>query len=78
MALNIWPERVREVCRRDRSIAIAHGLESLCEVEGRASERKRKKKSDKTKAQRLAKGKAVGVLEKILDGTEKQSKEIDR
>ena len=31
MAYTIWPERVREVCRRDRSIAIAHGLESLFE-----------------------------------------------
>jgi hypothetical protein len=31
MAYTIWPERVREVCRRDRSIAIAHGLEALYE-----------------------------------------------
>lgn len=70
MAMNIWPERVREVCRRDRSIAIAHGLESLYEVEVPDSKRKRKKKSDKTKAQRLSKGKAAGVLRTILDGTE--------
>jgi len=33
MSYNIWPDRVREVCRRDRSIAIAHGLEDICEVE---------------------------------------------
>ena len=32
MAYTLWPERVREVCRHDRSIAIAHGLEELCEV----------------------------------------------
>jgi hypothetical protein len=32
MAYTIWPARVKEVCRRDRSIAIAHGLEALCEV----------------------------------------------
>ena len=25
-AYTLWPERVKEVCRRDRSIAIAHGL----------------------------------------------------
>lgn len=31
MALAIWPERVRETCRADRSIAIAHDLESLYE-----------------------------------------------
>jgi len=33
LAYTIWPDRVREVCKRDRSIAIAHGLEDLCEVE---------------------------------------------
>ena len=27
LAYTIWPDRVREVCRKDRSIAIAHGLE---------------------------------------------------
>jgi hypothetical protein len=32
MALNIWPERVKQICRRDRSIAIAHGLEELYEA----------------------------------------------
>jgi hypothetical protein len=32
LAYAIWPERVREVCKRDRAIAIAHGLEELCEV----------------------------------------------
>ena len=31
MAYTIWPERAHEVCRRDRSIAIAHGLEELYE-----------------------------------------------
>lgn len=33
LAYTIWPDRVREVCKRDRSIAIAHGLEDLCEVQ---------------------------------------------
>ena len=33
IAYQLWPERVKERCRTDRSIAIAHGLESLCEVE---------------------------------------------
>lgn len=31
LALAIWPERVREVCKRDKSIAIAHELEDLYE-----------------------------------------------
>jgi hypothetical protein len=33
LAYTIWPDRVREVCKRDRSIAIAHGLEELCETQ---------------------------------------------
>jgi len=40
MAYTIWPDRVREVCRRDRSIAVAHGLEDLCEVEAPAPKKK--------------------------------------
>ena len=31
MAHNIWPQRVSEACRKDKSIAIAHGLENLHE-----------------------------------------------
>jgi len=40
LAHTIWPDRVREVCKRDRSIAIAHGLEGLCEVEAPESKKK--------------------------------------
>jgi len=32
IAYQLWPERVKEKCKRDRSLAIAHGLEDLCEV----------------------------------------------
>jgi hypothetical protein len=32
MAYTIWPARVREQCTKDRSLAIAHGLEDLCKV----------------------------------------------
>jgi len=39
-AYTIWPDRVRKVCRTDRSIAIAHGLEDLCEVEAPESKKK--------------------------------------
>lgn len=40
IAYQLWPERVRERCKKDRSIAIAHGLEDLYEVEAHASEKK--------------------------------------
>jgi hypothetical protein len=33
IAYQLWSERVEELCRKDRSIAIAHGREDLCEVE---------------------------------------------
>jgi hypothetical protein len=33
LAFSIWPNRVREKCKTDRSLAIAHGLEELCTVE---------------------------------------------
>ncbi|OPY85800.1 MAG: hypothetical protein A4E72_01831 [Syntrophus sp. PtaU1.Bin208] len=31
IAYQLWPERVQEACKKDRSIAIAHNLEHLCE-----------------------------------------------
>lgn len=40
LAYAIWPDRVREVCRTDRSIAIAHGLEDLCEVKAPGAKKK--------------------------------------
>lgn len=32
LAYRIWPDRAEKVCKADRSIAIAHGLEAICEV----------------------------------------------
>lgn len=32
LALSIWPDRVRQKCKTDRSLAIAHKLENLCEL----------------------------------------------
>ena len=32
LAYTIWPDRVREKCKSDRSLAIAHELESICET----------------------------------------------
>jgi hypothetical protein len=46
LAYSIWPDRVREVCRHDRSIAIAHGLEELCEVTAKPAKKKRSQKEE--------------------------------
>ena len=44
IAYVLWPERVREVCKTDKSIAIAHGLESVyTEVAGKKVKGNRKK-----------------------------------
>lgn len=50
LAYSIWPERVREKCKKDRSLAIAHGLESLCEgtSTGENAKPRRKRKSKAT------------------------------
>ncbi len=44
LAYAIWPKRVEEMCKKDRSIAIAHGLEHLCQVEPPKPKGKRGKK----------------------------------
>ena len=48
LAYTIWPNRVREKCKKDRSLAIAHSLESICEVK---TPEKKAKKSKTTKMQ---------------------------
>jgi len=43
LAYSIWPERVREKCKSDKSLAIAHDVEELY-VEPSASTKKKKTK----------------------------------
>ncbi len=43
LAMSMWPDRVVEVCKKDRSIAIAHGKEELCPAEPPTATRGRKK-----------------------------------
>ena len=46
--MNYWPERVREKCKTDKSLAIAHSLEDLY-IEPEAAPKKtrgRKKKEE--------------------------------
>ena len=54
LAYSLWPDRVREKCKTDRSLAIAHGLEDLCEVKAPV---KKTKKSKKTKNE----GRSAGI-----------------
>jgi len=46
LAYSIWPERVTKKCKKDLSMAIAHGLENICEI---------KPKEIKAKATKTAK-----------------------
>ncbi len=46
LAMAMWPERVLAVCKKDRSIAIAHGREDLCPAEPPKATRGRKRKAD--------------------------------
>ena len=45
LAYTIWPERVKDACKTDRSMAIAHGLEHLCTIEAPKAKAKRKVKA---------------------------------
>ena len=45
LAYTIWPERVKDACKSDRSMAIAHGLEHLCTIEAPKTKAKRKAKA---------------------------------
>ena len=44
LAYSIWPDRVREKCRTDKSLAIAHGLEELYQEPEKPMKKKRGKK----------------------------------
>lgn len=47
LAMNYWPERVREKCKTDKSLAIAHGLENLyIELEAAPKKTRGRKKKE--------------------------------
>jgi hypothetical protein len=48
LAYSIWPDRVTEKSKVDRSMAIAHGLEHLCSVQASQSKAKRSRKKEAT------------------------------
>jgi hypothetical protein len=45
LAYSLWPDRVREKCKRDKSLAIAHGLEELYQEPSATAGKKRGRKS---------------------------------
>lgn len=45
LAYSIWPERVKEKCKSDKSLAIAHDLEDLYEEPPEKPKKKRRKKA---------------------------------
>ncbi len=47
LAYTLWPDRVRKKCKKDLSMAIAHGLEAICEV--KPKEKKKSKTPEKPK-----------------------------
>jgi DNA-binding Lrp family transcriptional regulator len=49
LAYSIWPDRVTQKCRKDLSMAIAHGLEDICEVKPKETKAKAKKAPAETK-----------------------------
>ena len=40
LAYSIWPDRVTKKCRKDLSMAIAHGLENICEIKSKEKKAK--------------------------------------
>jgi hypothetical protein len=51
LAFSIWPERVTKKCKKDMSMAIAHGLEEICEVKPKEKKEKKAAKSTKLNIQ---------------------------
>ena len=45
MAYALWPDRVREKCKTDKSLAIAHSLEELYEAPAPTAKKKRAQKA---------------------------------
>jgi hypothetical protein len=50
LAHSLWPARVREKCKKDRSLAIAHDLEDLCEIQAPVPKKRAAKKAAKKMA----------------------------
>lgn len=51
LAYSIWPDRVTKKCKKDLSMAIAHGLEDICEVKPKEKKEKKVAKPKKHASQ---------------------------
>jgi hypothetical protein len=54
LAHTIWPQRVEKACEKDRSVAIAHGLERLCKVQPPKAKKRGKKAVENDEDDRAA------------------------
>jgi ribosomal protein L32 len=63
LAYTLFPARAREKCKTDRSIAIAHGLEDLCQVQAPVP----KKKTSKSRRNMRRSHHALGKVNVIID-----------
>jgi hypothetical protein len=52
LALTLRPNEVREKCKKDRSLAIAHNLEDLCEIKAPEPKKKAAKNAAKKKGKK--------------------------
>lgn len=52
LAYSIWPDRVTKKCKKDLSMAIAHGLEDICEVKPKEKKEKKVAQPKKNATQR--------------------------
>lgn len=55
LAYSIWPARVKTKCKKDLSLAIAHGLEDICEIKPKEKQAKKvtEPKEEKNKQSKL-------------------------
>ena len=59
---------MREVCKKDRSIAIAHGLEDICEVKAPEAKKKGKgKETGKSEAKGLKSKNAADETQETME-----------
>ena len=66
LALTLWPDRVRNKCKKDRSLAIAHDLEDLCEIKAPEPKKKEAKKAGKKAAKVKRTTGNTGMLDGFL------------
>jgi hypothetical protein len=49
LAYSMWPDRITKKCKKDLSMAIAHGLEKICEIKPKEKKTRAKKEPKEIK-----------------------------